>query len=183
MTSKIDFLKIVSAHWKTLHHSASKNVSKSDIVLFYVAPAGIAAVLVWVLNRNLTTNAVNFLATIFSIFVGLLLNLLVIIIGQLPKKDEPKKGEPKESPSQATLTNYRDRLLEETFSNISYSILVSVILIVLLFLSRLTSGVLLQIASAISFAFVGNFLLTLLMILKRVDSILNREIPNHGQLR
>lgn len=157
MTSKIDFFGILVAHFRTLRNDAKGCVSLRDIISFYLVPAGCAAAIVWGLDRNLSLNAANFLATIFSIFVGLLLNLLVLIVGL-----------------KSTHTGCADKraILEETFANISYSILLSVLLIVLLFLSRLLSGWSLELCSALAWFMVGNFMLTMLMILKRVHTLL-----------
>ena len=66
-------------------------------------------------------------------------------------------------------------LLRETFANISYSVLISVMLIILLFIAKLFDGWIHDICVLVSYTIVGKFLLTLLMILKRVHVLLTKE--------
>lgn len=162
MIAKIDFLKILKGHFRTLHRNGSASVSIADIMLFYGAPAIVAAFVVFWMDRQLSDKAVDFLATVFSIFIGLLLNLLVLIFDHAKKSDKPVQR----------------RVLQETFANISYSILVSVLLVALLMLAKLSSGLCVKIVSLVVATMVGNFFLTLLMVLKRVHTLVWEETQN-----
>ncbi|AWI08268.1 hypothetical protein CKA38_02420 [Ereboglobus luteus] len=135
-------------------------ISKRDIFLFYALPIIISIGVVFLLNKNISSDTINLLITIFSIFVGLLLNLLVLIVGF----------------RNTIMQNaIKHKVLDETFYNISYAILISVILIVLLFTAIVSSGIPMQIISTTSFFIIGNFILTLLMILKRVHMLLTKQ--------
>ncbi|MFT3829728.1 MAG: hypothetical protein QM691_08490 [Opitutaceae bacterium] len=174
MTTKLNICRIIGDHLATLHEYKRPKISKGDIFVFFIVPAVIAALITLVLGKTLTRESINFLATVFSIFTGLLLNLLVLIYDGARKIEE--KAE-KNSSDSARLQTF-----EETFANISYSILISVITLIALFCARLVIAfngnafcdIALHTISLATFCLTGNFLLTLLMILKRVHALLSR---------
>jgi hypothetical protein len=117
----------------------------------------------------------NSLLTAFSIFAGLLLNLLLLVLTFSGHEQQP-----------SMLAKMRVTLIKELHDNIAYSILLSIVLVVIAmaevaklkmmpdntpaFTGRWMTGVVVFLTL--------NFSLTLLMILKRIYIILNREIEN-----
>lgn len=166
MSTKVDISRIFRVHFGTLKTSHTGKTSKCDIVLFYLIPTVFSGWLVAGEGRVLTASAINLLSTVFSIFVGLLLNLLVLIVGILPKPNDAQSG----------AKTLRNEALEETFSNVSYAILISVVAVILLLASKLLNGVALGICSFFVFLIAINFLLTLLMVLKRVHTVIYHDI-------
>jgi hypothetical protein len=163
MFGKIDVREIVTDHFGTLVDNSTQRASPSDYALFFGLPVLIAAALAW-MGLKLDAGAVNVLITVLSIFIGLLLNLLLLIHGLLHR--ESGERDPAER-----------QLLRQLYRNISYDILISIVaLFPLIALAILpNSGWLTRTASTIVFFLVGHFLLTLLMILKRVHALLTRE--------
>jgi FtsH-binding integral membrane protein len=157
MLNKINCSKILSDHIKTLKYADDNKYSIPDIILFYFAPIAVAGYLYYE-GIRLTIEQVNILITVFAIFTGLLLNLLLIVYDIVSKNNT---------------TPTKTKFLHEIYSNISYTILLSIITIIVLiaisFISKIT------ILSALVIALVIHFLLTILMILKRVHILLSKE--------
>jgi len=157
MLSKIDLTKIVKDHLSTLKHHGEKRKSKSDIFLFYGTPIILLSIVLFK-NFTFTEEQINILITVFSIFTGLLLNLLLLIYDIVLKISSPK---------------LKEQFLKEIYSNISYTILLAIVIIILLFISCVNSNFIL---SSLAVALILQFVLTLLMILKRVHILLSKEI-------
>lgn len=157
---KINVWRIVADHFATLKNSNSKNISLVDILVFFGTPAVLLYLIVEA-KVCFTPGALNFAATTFAIFIGLLLNIQVLIFTSASKDNSAD----------------RKRLLGEVFSNISFSIL--------LFISGLSiCATLLFVPAGLTFAILQSIMiylaltagLTLLMILKRIHVILQTEI-------
>lgn len=162
MSSKINCADIIRDHLNTMRDNRAKRPSAWDLFVFYIFPAVVAIAVAGPMEFLLQESSINFLATVFSIFVGLLLNLLVLIVGQ----------------KAFHITPMRKKVLEETFCNVSYSILICVILIPILFAAKaLERNGCLFALSVFAYLIVGNFMLTLLMILKRVHTLLSLPLP------
>ena len=182
MIAKINCASILKAHFATLKRPGDgRRLCWADIFLFYGVPALIGTLVVWALDRSIGREASNFLATVFSIFIGLLLNLLVIIFDQVRTTGEQlallatSNAEDRTKDDDRKNLTLRLEILNETFSNLSYSILISVVLLMLLFAERLFSGLIAVILSFAICFIIGNFLLTVLMVLKRVHALLTNE--------
>ena len=157
MLSKIDLTKIVKDHLSTLKHHGENKKSKSDIFLFYGIPI---ILLFFILFKKFvfTESQINILITVFSIFTGLLLNLLLLIYDIVLKNSSSTK---------------KEQFLKEIYSNISYTILLAIVIIIMLFISCVKSHFIL---SSLVVTLIIQFILTLLMILKRVHILLSKEI-------
>ncbi|WP_088242294.1 hypothetical protein [Calothrix rhizosoleniae] len=168
--SKINVIEIVANHLSTLKEYRTNKKSISDLVLFFVFPFLVSLLLVHfrvVLNKEL----VGVLINVFAIFAGLLFNLLVLVYDAASKASSTK-GSPQA---------YKLKLdiLEQIYFNISFEILLSLLVVLLLAASiTLKNSLINNIFSALVFYLIVLFTLTFLMILKRVNVLLSREIEH-----
>jgi hypothetical protein len=159
----VDVRDIVVDHVDTLRNEASGRRSTIDFVVFYAVPAAFLA-LAERTSLELSHDAVGVLVTALAVFAGLLLNLLLLTHGIIKGRDRTKND-----------VNEM-KLLHQIYSNISYAILVSILALALL-LSAAAIGTMpigTHVAALTAFL-ISHFLLTLLMILKRMHILLGRE--------
>lgn len=167
MFEKINVWLIIKDHFATLYRRENPDrVCWQDIVTFFLMPI-ILSIICILFFKSVFNNpdTYNLIATIVSIFGGLLLNLLLLIFDILEKmkEDTPKREKKK-------------KLLMEINANISYSILLSVIIIVTLLINHAEFSCLLRDFLLWLLAFLlFHFLTTLLMVLKRVFILLKHE--------
>ena len=163
MSSKIDVRDLVRDHLATLVDRRTGRKSALDLTVFFVLPLIASAALAargWTLSRE----ASSILITALSIFAGLLFNLLVLVHG-LIRRDDP-------------LLQVDERvLLKQIYANISFATLISLTALVPLVGQALwnDAGWPGRLLSSLSYFLIGNFLLTLFMILKRVHTLLGNE--------
>lgn len=177
MSSKINILGIISNHWSTLTDARNNKASKADLVCFVGIPFTIASLSLYfdiVVNSNTNSILVNF----GSIFTALLLSVLVLVYDQRTKIDV------KEYTSNPLL-KLKSELLAQLFYNICYSILISIIMVVICLFGEILNGMKWQIFegfelnvhrmifSPLSLFFLTHLILTVLMVLKRLQSLLN----------
>lgn len=162
MTTKIDIRMIGSDHFDTLRDAATGKLSRWDIIAMFVLPAllGLAAAIFCFVVPD---EHVGTLVSVFSIFAGLLLNVLVLIYSVSDQIDGSADKD------------VRNSLLRESFANISYSIVVSLVVVALLTALLFVNGLAQQIVSGFIVAFAANFTLSLLMILKRLHVLLRSK--------
>jgi len=191
MFEKINVIEICKRHLNTLY-DANSNEKKTDYGIFFGIPY-IFAVLFLLLNPIITGTLQTIISTVFAIFTALLLSLLLLLFTMSEKIPENMDEDRK--------IKVLD-VLKQTIYSISFLILISIIsLIVILFLAIITASydtkyvviiqlmnivnislcveiitrifIFLQILfSFISYYLLGIFLLTLLMVLKRVSILL-----------
>lgn len=168
MFDKINVWTIIKDHLNTLNCKTGK-LYKRDTFVFFFIPV-VLSVLLSIYQSKPSEPLLNALITAFSIFAGLLFNLLVIIYSII-SREEPSGFKP-----------VKIRFVTEIYSNISFGVLLSFFNIILLFLTMLflgflsKNGILSFISSFITYYSVILFLLTLLMTLKRVHILLATEI-------
>lgn len=163
MLAKLNVRDIVVDHFSTLKNLRTGEWSKEDFFIFVGIPLVVTCGMLWA-ELLVTKQAVNILFTGLSIFAGLLFNLLVLAHGIIRSTvEKPRYADEK-------------RLLKEIYSNISYTILISILMLGVLLIRFITDAVpVLYVISALTYFFVGNFLLTLLMVLKRIHVVLGLE--------
>jgi hypothetical protein len=172
MLGKIDVREIVSGHFETFQDYATKRRSYSDLVLFIGGPVVITALVLWK-RFEFGSSAVNALLAAFSIFAGLLFNLLVMVLSFL----QSGRG----NSSERQLMIRRD-LLRQITANLSFSILTAVaivtVAIVALALASSEHGVerIPLWGNAVLLFGSLNFGLTLLMVLKRMYALMMNEL-------
>ena len=166
MTSKINISQIFMDHMDTLRNEGTDEISKIDLSIFIGVPL-LFALAYYVLGWSLSKDATNLIITGMSIFAGLMINVLVLIYTvALNTKTETETAEE---------AYVEKRFLRQIFANISFSISTSVLIVVILgasfFLGLRTQNVL----STAAIFLLGNFLLTLLMTLKRLHIPLSKR--------
>ena len=153
---KVHVQQIVIAQIKTLtkKKNAQKvnsdyRISKWQIFCFYVFPI-IIGFLLKKTEFKLSADQLNSLLTIFSIFIGFLLNAVVLVYDVLNKETSVK----------------RKSIFKEIYTNISYGILIGIIVVFvttlnLVFYEKYYLDVVL-------YFLLGNFILALLIVLNRI---------------
>ena len=158
MIPLIGFGGIIRKHFDTLYEDA--NIIYR-FVYFLIIPLVIAGVLLFY-QKYLNSSSVNALITAFSIFTGLLLNIILIIfaiVGRIPQLDSKK-----------------ERLLKHLYANSMYALLISTFLLIILIMTIILEEwmfyLLILITSFFVYFGIVHFFMTLLMILRRLFVLL-----------
>ena len=168
MFSKIDITDIFCDHINTLKNSRTKKISFTDLLIFFISPLFISSLLLYK-EISINSQFATVLLACFSIFTALLFNLLLLIFDIASKVRNSNKI------SDSDLKLFYS-VLKEVYVNVSFCISISVIVIVILsgFFIGVQSKLYLSIISFFSYAISLNFMLTLLMILKRIYRLLTK---------
>jgi len=171
MFTKISPLSIIKDHISTLNYS--------DVILFFLLPAVISSIMTYYFHISLNDGLVNALITSFSIFSALLFNLLLLVYDISGKNSEKYRATDLLEIKRIT---QRREMLREIYVNVSFSILVSSITVVILltyFLKTSSCKVLIidicsfqRLLAFSSYYLAIQFLLTLFMVLKRIYLLL-----------
>ncbi|MUP38674.1 hypothetical protein [Labilibaculum euxinus] len=193
MSSKINVKEIFDKHHQTIQYP-NKSLSKKDKQQFFLYPI-IGSIIALITIGKPNSDMINIFAVCLSIFIGLFLNLLVLILSFTESKTKIKDKK------------NRAELLEQTFYNLSYTIVISLIALGILFLTTISifpSNWNLQIPFsrlgidfndyflnvnylitniiAITFYFVFiKVIVTLLMIVKRIFNLFIEEIKSTNE--
>ncbi|MBH3371903.1 MULTISPECIES: hypothetical protein [Pseudomonas] len=187
MSSKIDIKEIVLGHLGTLSR-VDGEWSWHDFVTFCCVPAIFAfgsLAAVFSLNKDIASLLVNFGA----IFTALLLSVLVLVYDQESKLDDKKQRDVDLQRPVDPFYNAKKRLLDELYFNISYSILASLVLIAICFGFSIADSFSDSKSASLSVSLVlskfvftplavfvtVNLLLTIVMIVKRLHSLLRMK--------
>jgi len=184
MFTKISVLSIIKDHISTLKNNKTNRIYFPDIVLFFILPAAIAGALTY-LRVQLNDALVNALITSFSIFSALLFNLLLLVYDISGKNSAQSKSR---DPLEVRRGIQRHELLKEIYVNVSFSILISTITVVILLAYFLKTDncnfLMVNICSLqwllalIVYYFSIQFLLTLFMVLKRIYKLLAKAFDS-----
>lgn len=170
---KIDVRTIVTGHLSTLRDYGTQRRSVFDIVLFFGVPAVVAGIGLWN-TVQIHVAAVNGILTAFAIFVGLLFNLLMMVLMFL----QTTQGNPADK-----FLQVRKQLLREITANLSFSILISVALVGVAIFSLIgiakDGDVIGPIQTCLLVAGSVNFVLNLLMVLRRMYALILNEFDRH----
>ena len=169
MFDKVNITAIVRDHVGTFKTYPTNQYRPLDFVLFFLVPLAVATGLVLVYGAFLSS-LIGVVATSLSIFTALLLNLLLLAYN-ITRNSKP--------PPDEHVRKVRESLFHEIFSNIAFAILVALVTVI----TVLILGMLYEcnwpiVTSILSFViyYMGTlFLLTLLMLLKRVYVLLIKE--------
>ena len=167
MLDKVNVTRIVTDHIATLKDYATQRYRPTDFVLFFGVPAILTGVLVYfygTLQPHLTT----IVATSLTVFAALLFNLLLIVYDAISKS----------TPDNSRSAQLKHSFLREVFSNISFAILLAILSIVavLAFVFLAQVQIAASLLSGVTYFLVSLFLLTLLMLLKRVHVLISHEV-------
>ncbi len=183
MSSKINVFNVLKGHMSTLIDAKTSKFSYIDMATFYVAPAILAVAGIF-FGIDFSKDATNLLVTAGAIFTGLLLNLRILVYDQ--KSKLPPVNVDTDNWQE---TQIRHTVLKELYYNISYSTLLSVTLIVVaivhlfvvdksthISLPGFTITDLSSITTSPLLLFFGlNLVLTIVMIIKRIYTLLSAE--------
>ncbi|WP_417543034.1 hypothetical protein [Marinobacter sp.] len=177
MSNKLDISRIISHHNSTIQDSEGVPLAW-DYFILYLLP--ILLVLLWVSSgAELSNNLATIIVTAASIFSGLMLNLLVLVNEKRAKITNPSTDDPRFE------RKYNEiKAIEETYYNISFTILTSITSVFLCILFIAMKGITIDqielniVLSALT-KLIGAALLSvtlttigmLLMILKRSFSL------------
>lgn len=165
---KINVSEIVKNHFITLVDAVTHKPGKDDYYTFLGLPVVVAATLT-LFKVSISPAATSIIITSLAIFVGLLINMVVLLFDLLRREGKSET---------------KIRILKQLFANILFTILLSIILILLSLIglfpvdintSKCIVDVLLGLDCLIYFLLSFLFL-TLLMVLKRMYALFNHEI-------
>ncbi len=162
MFGKINASRIIKDHILTLKNYRTGKLHKPDLFLFFFIPLIISILLIY-FGILLNSEIVNVLITSFSIFAGLLLNLLLLVFDIAGKS----------SNSEQNIVE----ALKEVYINISFCILICISTIVFLlgFFIKTNFGSYLYILSFLVYYPLFVFIFTLFMVLKRIYLLLGQK--------
>ena len=176
MSNKINVMEILTSHYRTLCNGDEK-ISSLDITTFFLIPFALALASA-ISGFNLDKDQISVLVNFGAIFTALLLSVLVLVYDQKAKL---------ESSPETKLTPLKKTLLKQLYYNISYSITISIILVVACFLQSITmdsvstftiANYTLLIPWGVNFTtplcifLTANLILTILMVVKRMNVLL-----------
>jgi hypothetical protein len=172
MFKRINILGIIKDHFKTLRRidSGSKKIYWKDLVLFVGLPVFIGGFLAYE-GFSIKPYIGNLIAAI-SIFGGFLFNLLAIIYSQIDKI---------KSDAEQENSILKKTFVKEIHVNISYSIVLSLFIIIVLIGCTATISsfeydwIVKKVALGFTYFLLTKFLLTLLMVLNRVYILLKKD--------
>ena len=157
----INIFPIFKEHFRTLKEDASLWVI---IVLFLIFPGFVSFLLVYG-GVFVDSDSMNYMVTVFSIFVGFTINVVVLLSREVYSKQKQ---------------DLIRKLINHTYSNSLYELLLGlIILTILIFLNfcfKKISINLIMIFSFILYFLVINFLMTLFLIARRLYILLAYEI-------
>lgn len=133
--SWISLSAIVRDHIETLRNHDSKAPSFQAHALTIYLPAALSVLTVAIFGVSMTNDLATLIATVFSIFTGLLLNLLVLvysILGRFYLKpgDDPAVV-PCVDPRVRPNRSHTIELLRQTQANISFAVAISIVVVLL----------------------------------------------------
>ncbi len=168
MFSFINIIEVIKNHYRTL-----KTDKYGNIFLFVLLPILFGMLAIFI--KSVSSGLDSILSTALSIFIGLFINLLVLIVSLTRTPTKEKK-------------EIRKQVVEETFYNITYVILISIIALGLIMIKNINFGLthiyLCIFKKTIIFLFTFFFtqiLLTILLILKRIFNLFKFDINNFNK--
>ncbi len=162
MFKKINILQIVRNHFATLQNANTKKADFDDYLTFLIVPITVSAILIY-FKILLKTDAINIIISTLSILVGLLFNVVVLIF-DIIKRDKSN--------------NVKNTVLRQILSNIAFTILLSIVSIILTLFTYFDNCIVKTVFNAIVYFLLTNFVMTVLMILKRMFHLFHTEIED-----
>ena len=169
MLGKLNIWKIIRDHFSTFTNYRTGRVSISDYLLFLGIPLALAVIAVW---RNITfpSAVLSAMLSAFSIFAGLLLNLLLLICN-FANNQRFAGSDP--------ATAMRRTFLKQVYFNLAFSIILAICIVAVTLVSLSFASHQEQathpIATVLLSFLVSQFVLTLFMILQRIHTLLSFE--------
>lgn len=159
MTSKIDLKEVFQDHINTLRDNSTGRLSVWDLTVFYALPT-LGGIVSFFLGLSIGDTGIGILISALSILAGLLINVLVLLY--TVKEVGPTEKEAKR----------QVELIKEVNANLIYAITISILCIIMLCLLPRLHEFFDRAMTATILAILANFVLTLLMALKRLRVLL-----------
>ena len=161
---KIRVTRIIKGHFDSLRNDKTGKRSLWDLATFLILPMSIAAYLCFFNEIVIDASDINVLLTMFSIFAALLFNFLMLII------------QVKETPATSRKVNLEkyQKCISQTYYNVSFTTLLSVSAIILLWIISIWDSpglIISRVVSWITMTIIIMFFIALLMVLKRIFNI------------
>jgi hypothetical protein len=174
MMQKVDVIPIIRGHFATLTNLREGGISAKE-VCFFIGPPIAAGIALVCIRFGFRIDAVNGFLNAFAILTGLLLNLLVLVFS-LSATSDRADGQ------------LRKKILKEVFTNVCYCILVAIAVVgtALTDVSYMRStpyAVTGPISTFLLASLTLNFVLTLLMIMKRMYKLISSEFDSVSNKR
>lgn len=118
MSKKINVWVIIKDHLNTLRDYENNKISKLDILTFLALPF-LMVIFLAVNQYNINKELVSLIVNFASIVTSLLISVLVLIYDQYSKAETSNKTQ-----------NLKKEVLEQLFSNVSFTILMGVITVI-----------------------------------------------------
>lgn len=173
MSNRINICDIVIGHFRTLRQTRNNKIGVTEILVFIILPIFLSISIVFIpLNGK---EIISLLVNLGSIFSALLLSVLVLVFDQEQKLEERRELAEDRGRAIDPLFDVKKSVLEELYYNISYSIFCSIILVSLCLVytsinyEKLLHGYILK---PLIVFILANLLLNILMILKRMHTLL-----------
>ncbi|MDR3625484.1 MAG: hypothetical protein P4L45_01545 [Ignavibacteriaceae bacterium] len=157
---KINITQIINDHIETLVNDNKKRPGLDDCITFLLLPIFISTLLLF-LKVYLDVNVINIIITALAILLGLLFNVIIILF-DIIKRDSTKK--------------IKNNILEQLISNISFAILLSIFAIIMVLCTFINNCFIRLVIHWYIYFILSLFLLTVLMILKRIYTLFKNEI-------
>lgn len=162
MLGRFFLARIVCDHVSTFRGYHSRRFDPLEVAFYSLVPLG-GAVIMLLMGRVLTDGLATLLVTSLSIFAALLFNLLLLTYDIVRKPD-------------AEAEQLKRTLLRDIYSNISYSILLAIVAVLMLLAHFVFTGsTLLKVVSFVVYFLTFNFVMALLLVLSRVHVLLSKE--------
>ena len=185
MIVKMNIIGIIKNYFNTFKDDKTDKVLKIDIFIYFIIPL-LSSLLIVYYGFLLTESNANIFLTAFSIFAALLFNMLFLLFDIVKKTVEQNSSSENLTETKKT----KVKLLKETFTNISFTVLLSVTIVIILLLfiifikhidlTLLTifgiKIILRHIMSFMTISLIIMFMMSFLMVLKRVDILLSKEV-------
>lgn len=160
MLNKINVLRIITGHFKTLRNANTGKAGFDDILTFLLIPVIVSFLLVF-FDVLLPKGAISIIIGVLSILIGLLFNVIVIVF-DIIKRDSTKK--------------LKNQILNELLTNISFSIILSIFIIIITLITFFKVRWLCIATNALVYFLLVVYLMTVLMIVKRMYLLFLNEL-------
>lgn len=169
MMDKIDVRPVIARHVETLSDAGTGRIKWTDIFLFFVLPL-LGGIVLVTIRFGFRIDAVNGFLNAFAIFTGLLLNVLVLVFTLAAAS----------SPLNVDL-RLRKEVLRQVFVNICFAIInavavVCTAMVALAYMRGIPGATTGRIATLLLTAITMNFVFTLVMIIRRMYFLLDKEL-------
>ena len=164
---KVNVGDIIKSHFSTLVHAKKRKPGRDDYFTFLLFPL-LICLIVSFLGVSINSTGTNIIITSLAIFVGLLINMVVLLFDLLGKDTE---------------SDEKVKILREILSNILFTILLSIFLIILSLVGLIPDELMKNpcikhvsvVIDGIIYFFLTFLILTILMVIKRMYLLFDYE--------